>query len=233
VSADQNWYPPCKVAVETVIACCLAVVSAPLILLLCLLVRLTSNGPGIYGQVRVGRHGKPYRIYKIRTMAHDCERVSGPKWSTAGDPRVTALGRWLRLTHLDELPQLWNVLRGEMSLVGPRPERPEFVKQLEPVVRNYGTRLTVRPGITGLAQVQLPPDEDLDGVRRKVACDEVYVRSMSPWLDLRIVLGTALKVAGMPFEVTSRLLVLPGVTRDQTAREPSESEEPVTQWQTA
>src|SRR6185437_12895673 len=121
------------------------------------------------------------------------------------------LGRLLRAAHLDELPQLWNVLRGEMSLVGPRPERPEFVRQLERVIPQYRDRLRVRPGITGLAQVQLPPDEDLAGVRRKVACDAVYVEAMGPWLDARILVGTVLKVVGVPVTLRRRALRLPGV----------------------
>src|SRR5206468_10815773 len=138
---------------------------------LMLLVRATSRGPAIFKQVRLGRGGRPYALYKIRSMAHDCERLTGPRWATAKDPRVTPLGRFLRRSHLDELPQLWNVIRGEMSLVGPRPERPEFVARLERQVPGYRERLGILPGITGLAQVQLPPDEDLDHVRRKVACD--------------------------------------------------------------
>ena len=225
--AAMAWYPPLKATADTLFAAVLLMLTGPLILVLMVLVRLNSAGPGLYGQVRLGRGGRRYRIYKIRTMAHDCERDTGPRWSTPGDPRVTALGRWLRRTHLDELPQLWNVLRGEMSLVGPRPERPEFVAQLERVIPDYGARLAVRPGITGLAQVQLPPDEDLEGVRRKVACDAVYVASMSPWLDARIVLGTAMKLSGVPFAMTRRLLRLPGVVPAPFAV----CEEVVTQFQ--
>jgi lipopolysaccharide/colanic/teichoic acid biosynthesis glycosyltransferase len=223
--AASAWYPPLKAASESAAAAALLLLTGPLILALTTLVRLTSPGPGLYSQVRLGRGGRSYRIYKIRTMSHDCERGTGPRWSTPGDPRVTALGRWLRRTHLDELPQLWNVVRGEMSLVGPRPERPEIAAQLQQAIPGYGTRLAVRPGITGLAQVQLPPDEDLGGVRRKVACDAVYVTAMSPWLDARIVLATALKLSGVPFAVTRRLLRLPGV-----APVP-EREEVVTQFQ--
>jgi len=223
--ASPSWYPACKDIADAILASVLLVLTGPLILLVMSLVRLTSYGPGLYAQVRLGRNGRPYKIYKIRTMAHDCELKSGPQWSTAGDPRITPLGRWLRKTHLDELPQLWNVVRGDMSLVGPRPERPEFVRQLEHVIPNYRTRLQVRPGITGLAQVQLPPDEDFAGVSRKVACDAVYVASMSPWLDLRILAGTAMKVVGTPFDVTRRLLVLPGLHAVSPAGgEPVESE---------
>jgi lipopolysaccharide/colanic/teichoic acid biosynthesis glycosyltransferase len=210
-SAAGALYPPFKAGADAALALALLALTGPLIVVLAALVRLTSAGPGLYSQVRLGRNGRRYRIYKLRTMAYDCERSSGPRWSTPGDPRVTRLGRVLRQTHLDELPQLWNVLRGEMSLVGPRPERPEFVAQLEQAIPDYGARLLVRPGITGLAQVQLPPDEDFAGVSRKVACDAVYVASISPWLDFRILFGTALKVFGVPYYVTSRCLALPGV----------------------
>jgi lipopolysaccharide/colanic/teichoic acid biosynthesis glycosyltransferase len=204
-------YTSYKAVVDVVLASILLILTAPLILLTIALVRLSSTGPGIYAQVRLGRGGRPYKIYKIRTMTHDCERQSGPQWSTAGDPRVTALGRLLRRTHLDELPQLWNVLRGEMSLVGPRPERPVFVRRLETAIPSYRVRMEVLPGITGLAQVQFPPDEDLASVQRKVACDAVYVASVSFWLDARILLGTVFKVAGAPYEFTRRVLCLPGM----------------------
>jgi lipopolysaccharide/colanic/teichoic acid biosynthesis glycosyltransferase len=204
-----SWYAACKAPADVVAALLLLALTGPLILLLLALVRLTSRGPALYTQSRLGLGGRPYKIYKIRTMRHDCERLTGPQWSTVGDPRVTLLGRFLRPSHLDELPQLWNVVRGEMSLVGPRPERPEFVRQLERAIPGYRERLRVRPGITGLAQVQLPPDEDLVSVSRKVLYDAYYVRRMDLWLDLRIVLGTALKVFGVPFTVTRRILFLP------------------------
>ena len=134
-----------------------------------IVVKLTSRGPAFYTQIRLGQDGRAYAIYKLRTMTHDCEKLSGPQWSKKGDCRVTAVGRLLRRSHLDELPQLWNVLRGEMSLIGPRPERPEFVPRLERSLPHYRARLHVRPGVTGLAQVQLPPDTDLGSVRRKLA----------------------------------------------------------------
>src|SRR5262249_17904057 len=145
--------------------------SAVLILYAMALVRLTSRGSAIYRQTRLGLNGRPFTIYKIRTMYHDSERLTGPQWSRPGDPRVTPIGRILRATHIDELPQLWNVLRGEMSLVGPRPERPELAAGLERELPSYRDRLAVRPGVTGLAQVQLPPDTDVESVRRKLAYD--------------------------------------------------------------
>jgi lipopolysaccharide/colanic/teichoic acid biosynthesis glycosyltransferase len=178
-------------------------------LVLFVLVRLTSRGPAFYSQIRLGLGGRPYRIYKFRSMVLDSEAATGARWSTPGDPRVTPLGRILRATHLDELPQLWNVLRGEMSLVGPRPERPEFVVQLERAIPYYRERLTVRPGVTGLAQVQLPPDVDLRSVRRKVAYDLYYTRHMSLWLDLRLIASTAAGVLGVPFAVSRTILRIP------------------------
>ena len=109
---------------DFILACVLMIVAAPVILFTMVLVRLTSRGWPLYSQERLGMGGKPFTMYKIRTMYCDCERLTGPRWSTRGDTRVTPIGRVLRATHLDELPQLWNILRGEMSLVGPRPERP-------------------------------------------------------------------------------------------------------------
>jgi lipopolysaccharide/colanic/teichoic acid biosynthesis glycosyltransferase len=202
-------YAQVKALADFVTACCLLVLAAPLILLSALLVKLTSRGPAFYSQTRLGRGGRPFTIYKMRTMYHDCERQGGPRWSTAGDPRITPVGHFLRRTHLDELPQLWNVLRGDMSLVGPRPERPEFVPQLEWAIPHYRRRLLVRPGVTGLAQVQLPADTDLESVRRKLAYDLYYLGEMSLWLDVRILLGTALKVFGVSFRTLRKLFRMP------------------------
>jgi lipopolysaccharide/colanic/teichoic acid biosynthesis glycosyltransferase len=188
-----------KAAVDGVAALLLLVLTAPLILSAMLLVKLTSRGPALYSQTRLGRHGLPFTIFKIRTMVHECESLTGARWSVPGDARVTPVGRWLRKTHIDELPQLWNVLCGAMSLVGPRPERPEFVPRLEQALPHYRARLLVRPGVTGLAQVQLPPDTDLGSVRTKLAYDLHYVRDIGFWLDVRISWATVLKMAGVPF----------------------------------
>jgi lipopolysaccharide/colanic/teichoic acid biosynthesis glycosyltransferase len=133
---------PIKRLVDLVLALVLTALTAPLLLLAVVLVKLTSAGPVIYSQTRLGLGRRAFTIYKVRSMYHDCERLSGPKWSTDNDPRVTAVGRFLRRTHLDELPQLWNVLRGEMSLVGPRPERPEIIARIENVIVRYNERLS-------------------------------------------------------------------------------------------
>ena len=202
-------YDSVKVVADAVLALLLLVLAAPVILLAAVAVKLTSRGPAFYFQRRLGRHGRPYRIFKIRTMVQNCESRTGPCWATARDPRVTAVGWFLRRTHLDELPQLWNVLRGEMSLVGPRPERPEFLPVLEEKIPYYRQRLGVRPGMTGLAQVQLPPDSDLDSVRRKLMYDLYYVRERGLWLDLQVLLTTACYLLGVPFAVPRRLLRVP------------------------
>jgi lipopolysaccharide/colanic/teichoic acid biosynthesis glycosyltransferase len=202
-------YASRKRAFDLLLALALCVPALPLILLASLLVKLTSRGPVFYSQVRLGLGGRPFRIFKIRTMVQESE-ANGPSWSRAGDPRVTPVGRFLRTTHLDELPQLWNILVGDMSLVGPRPERPEFVPSLEQAIPRYRDRLQVRPGITGLAQVQLPPDTDLESVRRKLACDLFYVRHLGWWLDLRLMIATSFHLVTPAFRWPCRLLRIPG-----------------------
>jgi lipopolysaccharide/colanic/teichoic acid biosynthesis glycosyltransferase len=186
------------------VAAGLLVLAGPLILLLLLLVRVTSRGPAIYRQVRVGRHGRPFVMYKIRTMRQDAEALTGAVWARGDDPRATRLGRFLRRTHLDELPQLANVVRGQMCLLGPRPERPEIVDGLIGLIPGYLDRLAVLPGVTGLAQIALPPDEDLSGVRRKLAADLAYVRHAQPTLDLKIIACTLLQVCGVKARTTLR-----------------------------
>jgi lipopolysaccharide/colanic/teichoic acid biosynthesis glycosyltransferase len=208
--ADLGWYLLPKHVADWLAALVLLVLTLPLLIVAALLVKLTSRGPIVYSQVRLGRNGKPFSIFKLRTMVHNCESMTGPQWSKPGDNRVTPVGRFLRRSHLDELPQLWNVLRGDMSLVGPRPERPEFVPQLEQAIPFYRGRLLVRPGITGLAQVQLPPDTDLYSVRRKLAHDVYYIRCLSFWLDFRILLATLFGFLCVPYAVTRVLLRLPG-----------------------
>jgi lipopolysaccharide/colanic/teichoic acid biosynthesis glycosyltransferase len=221
------WHAPdpglrTKAAIDLILAAVLLVLAAPVMLIAAVLVRLTSSGPALYSQTRVGLHGMVFRIYKLRTMYHECEAVSGIQWATAHDPRVTPLGRILRRTHIDELPQLWNVLRGEMSLVGPRPERPEFVAKLGRDVAGYMERLRVRPGVTGLAQIQLPPDTDIDSVRRKLIYDLHYIHHRGLWLDFRIIVGTVFKMCHVPFSVARRVLRIPagGVVEPVSVRDP-------------
>jgi lipopolysaccharide/colanic/teichoic acid biosynthesis glycosyltransferase len=216
--APVSWVSEiCKRSGDVIAALLLLILTAPLLLLAMLLIKLTSRGPVLYTQTRVGRHGLPFTIYKLRSMIHKCESLTGARWAVPGDPRVTLVGGFLRRTHLDELPQLWNVLRGDMSLVGPRPERPEFVPQLEQAIPCYRERLRVRPGVTGLAQVQLPADTDLDSVRVKLAYDLYYVRNCGLWLDARIMLSTALKMIGLPFRALRQLFRFPRREAIETA----------------
>jgi lipopolysaccharide/colanic/teichoic acid biosynthesis glycosyltransferase len=187
-------YSTLKRVMDVILALAIVVVAAPIVALAAVLVKLTSRGPVLYSQTRVGRAGRPFTIWKIRSMYHNCEQFSGARWSQKGDPRVMPIGRLLRRSHFDELPQLWNILRGDMSLVGPRPERPEFVPQLEQAIPNYHDRLLVLPGVTGLAQIHLGPDTDLASVERKLMFDLYYIKHLSFWADFRILLATAVHV---------------------------------------
>jgi lipopolysaccharide/colanic/teichoic acid biosynthesis glycosyltransferase len=213
----HRWYLSCKRVADFLLAALLTVPAVPLILLAALLVKLTSRGPAFYTQTRVGEDGRLFSIWKIRSMVHNCESLTGPRWSIPGDPRITRVGAFLRASHLDELPQLLNVLRGEMSLIGPRPERPEFVPELERELPGYWQRLAVRPGVTGLAQVQLPPDSDLTSVRNKLAHDLYYIRHLSPWLDARLLVCTAFYALGLPFGIAGSLLGIPNSTAVEQA----------------
>jgi exopolysaccharide biosynthesis polyprenyl glycosylphosphotransferase len=165
-------------------------VALPLMALVALAIRASSNGPVLYSQTRVGRNGAPFTIYKFRSMQVDAEATSGAVWSVENDPRVTRLGRFLRRTRLDELPQLWNVLRGDMSFIGPRPERPEFVANLEREIPYYGQRHVVRPGITGWAQVRHGYGATVEDAQEKLQFDLFYIKHMSFPFDVYIVLET-------------------------------------------
>ncbi len=214
-----------KRAADVIISAILVVFFSPVMLLVALAVRVTSRGPVIFRQTRVGlnlrakkrdrRHssdtveppegidrrdpnrdrrrgrgyGKPFTLYKFRTMKIDAER-HGAQFAVKGDPRVTYIGRFLRKTRLDELPQLWNVLRGEMSLVGPRPERPEFIDTLSAEIPNYINRLGLKPGLTGLAQVINGYDNNIESFKRKVNLDLLYLQNCCFWNDLKILFRT-------------------------------------------
>ena len=163
---------------------------APVMAIIGILVKVDSEGPMIYSQVRVGKDGNFFKMYKFRTMSQNAEKESGPTWAKKNDPRATRLGSFLRATHLDELPQLFNVLRGEMSLVGPRPERPHFVDELKKVIPHYERRLNAKPGITGLAQIKRTYDETLKDVKTKVRYDRFYIEKMCPFLDVKVLVLT-------------------------------------------
>lgn len=183
-------------------------IASPLLLLIAVLIRLTSKGPILYAQTRVGIDrrwrsalalherriedlgGQVFTIYKFRTMRVDAERHIGAVWAQENDPRVTWIGRYLRILRLDELPQLWNVVLGDMNLVGPRPERPSIVARLREDIPEYQFRHRVKPGITGLAQLNQSYDATLDDVRSKVRWDLAYIERQSLLLDVRILLTT-------------------------------------------
>jgi len=205
----QTAYLPLRRGLDFSLALVLTVIALPIVVLAALAIRLTSRGPAFYTQIRTGRGGVPFTIYKLRTMIDKCESLTGPRWTIPGDSRVTPLGWLLRRTHIDELPQLLNVLKGEMSLIGPRPERPEFVGELSKALPGYDDRHAVLPGITGLAQVQLPPDSDIESVRQKLICDLHYVRHFSLWLDARILLATGLHALGMSFGMLTSCGIVP------------------------
>ena len=169
----------------------------PLMIVIAAAVWIADRGPVLFAQERVGWRRRSFRMLKFRTMIKHAEHATGPTWSWAGDPRVTRVGRILRATHLDELPQLWNVLQGEMSFVGPRPERLMFVEQLERVIPGYTHRLAIRPGITGLSQLRNGYDESLRSVRRKIRYDLLYVRRGCTLLDTMILLDTGLLMVGL------------------------------------
>jgi lipopolysaccharide/colanic/teichoic acid biosynthesis glycosyltransferase len=154
-----------------------------------LAVRLSSPGPIFFRQTRVGRSGRLINIFKFRTMRQDAE-ANGAVWAAKNDPRVTMVGRFMRKTRLDEIPQLWNVLRGDMAFVGPRPERPEFVKWLTSEIPYYNLRHMIRPGITGWAQVRYQYGANLEETKRKLEYDLYYVKNMSLGLDLLIIFET-------------------------------------------
>lgn len=186
----QAWEQSLKRVFDFVFSFVVLVVGLPIWVLVGILVRLTSKGPAIYRQTRIGQHGKAFTMLKFRTMANNAESETGPVWATVGDSRYTKLGRWLRKTRLDEVPQFWNVWKGDMSLVGPRPERPFFVEQLTKEIPLYSRRHRVKPGITGWAQVKWKYDTSLEDVQQKVKYDLFYIENMSFRKDLQILFRT-------------------------------------------
>jgi exopolysaccharide biosynthesis polyprenyl glycosylphosphotransferase len=174
---------------DTLIAGAALVAAAPLMLLVAVLIRLEGRGPISYSQIRVGQGGRPFTLYKFRTMCGDAE-LNGSTWARPNDPRVTFVGGMLRRLRLDELPQLWNILKGDMSVVGPRPERPEFVGPLAALIPFYDERHLIKPGLTGWAQINYPYGSNIADARRKLQLDLYYVKHMSLELDLIILLRT-------------------------------------------
>jgi lipopolysaccharide/colanic/teichoic acid biosynthesis glycosyltransferase len=222
----QGYYPPQdrhnKPQVETpkyfvrkalwmrVLAGLLLVGCSPVMLLAMLLVCLTSPGPALFRQTRLGKDGKLFEVLKIRTMYRDAEKLCGPTLCRPGDSRITPVGRSLRFLHLDELPQLINVVRGEMCLIGPRPERPEIIlrHRLRETIPGFVERTNVLPGVTGLAQINLPADQTAQCVIPKVKLDLEYIQSANASLDFRILLCTAMRMVGIRHGRAVRLLGL-------------------------
>ncbi len=211
LSTKQKLYFAFSARVNQLAALLLLIPGLPIMFFLIILVHITSPGPAIYKQRRVGKDGKVFNLMKIRTMLKDAEAKTGPVWTAKNDPRITRLGRILRPLHLDELPQLFNVLFGQMALIGPRPERPEFTAILEKKIPGYMFRTSVLPGITGLAQINLPPDSDLDSVRRKLVLDSEYINNANLMMDIRIFFCTSMRIIGLPGKSCARVA---GIARE-------------------
>jgi lipopolysaccharide/colanic/teichoic acid biosynthesis glycosyltransferase len=177
-------------ALSLVISLIGLILALPFIPLIMLVIRFGSKGPVFYTQTRVGKNGRLFKMVKFRTMRQDAEAANGPQWAVENDPRVTRVGKFLRASRLDDIPQLWCVLKGDMALVGPRPERPEFVELLSKEIRYYDVRHKVRPGITGWAQVKYKHVNTVEDAREELAHDLFYIKNASIGLDLLIVFLT-------------------------------------------
>jgi lipopolysaccharide/colanic/teichoic acid biosynthesis glycosyltransferase len=180
-------------ALDILLSLVLLPLSAPLLLIAVLLIKVETPGPALYRQERLGLNNARFVMLKLRTMHVNAE-AAGPRWAAMRDPRVTRVGRWLRLTHIDELPQFFNVLAGTMSVIGPRPERPHFVEHLVSVIPRYDERVSVKPGITGWAQVNYPYGASVQDASKKLAFDLYYLENRTFALDLRILLATVRNV---------------------------------------
>lgn len=191
---SSYWLRWCKRSVEWMASVAGLVVLGPFILLIALAIKLDSRGPVLCRQVRVGKRGKPFELIKFRSMRVDAEQIAGPQWACEDDSRITRVGRFLRKLHLDESPQFINILRGDMSFVGPRPERPHFVEQLKQQIPYYNLRHSVRSGLTGWAQVSYPYGASVEDAKRKLEYDLFYIKNMSIFLDLLIMFHTVKEV---------------------------------------
>ena len=179
-----------KRASDLAVSLALMIVTLPLVLVTAILIKLDSPGPVLYRQERTGLHGKPFTLFKFRSMSTDAEVAGQPQWAQKRDPRVTRIGAFIRASRIDELPQLLNVLSGEMSMIGPRPERPVFVRQLAEVIPLYNHRAYVKPGLTGWAQVNFPYGASIEDAREKLAYDLYYVKNRGILLDVVILFST-------------------------------------------
>ncbi|MFA5185757.1 MAG: sugar transferase [Patescibacteria group bacterium] len=187
---EKAWYDAVKRICDIILSLPIGLFTLVVLPFLAILIKLTSPGPVFYTQIRIGKHGKPFRILKLRTMKRDAESSGKPQFATVDDPRITKVGKFLRSARLDELPQIWNVLRGDLSLIGPRPERPEFVEELTRQMPYYGLRHLTRPGLTGWAQVNFPYASTFEDNLKKLQYDLYYIKNRSPLLDVAILLKT-------------------------------------------
>lgn len=182
-----------KRAVDISLALLGLIAAVPIILVLGMLIKIQSPGPVMYSQRRVGLHRKPFRMYKLRSMVTDAE-ADGPQLSYPGDVRVIPVGRFMRKYHLDEIPNLWNVLTGDMSIVGPRPEREYFIDKIETRAPEYEKLLRIKPGLTSLGMVKYGYAYDVDGMISRMKYDMIYLDEMSMWFDIKIMCHTVLTV---------------------------------------
>ncbi|MDJ0773982.1 MAG: sugar transferase [Mastigocoleus sp. MO_167.B18] len=174
---------------DVILSIFLLLTLSPFMFLVAIAIKLDSQGGIFYSQVRTGLHGKTFKVYKFRSMYQDAEK-QGVKWAEERDSRITNVGHWIRLFRIDELPQVWNVIRGEMSLIGPRPERPEFDLKLKQVIPYYELRYSVKPGITGWAQVMYPYGASIKDAAEKLSYDLYYIKNYSWWLEIKIFVKT-------------------------------------------
>ncbi|NIR50717.1 undecaprenyl-phosphate glucose phosphotransferase [candidate division KSB1 bacterium] len=185
-----EWERKVKRLMDIVISSAILLLFSPASLLIALAIKLDSKGPVLYKQKRVGKDGKEFTIYKFRSMIHNAESLTGPRWAERKDPRITRVGRIIRRPRIDEVPQFLNVLKGEMSLIGPRPERPYFVETFKKQIPFYARRLKVKPGITGWAQIKGDYDTSIENVKSKLQYDLFYLENMSLRMDLKILINT-------------------------------------------
>ncbi len=190
----RRYFETAKEIVDIILGAIVLLLMLPILGLCAAIIKLSSRGPVMYKQIRVGKDGRIFRMYKLRTMYVDAESTSGAVWARKGDPRIVPICRWMRRSHLDELPQLLNVIKGEMSLVGPRPERPEILTELENIYPQVRKRLSVMPGITGLAQVRNGYDTSIDQFRHKLEADMEYIERRKWSLELSILARTVTKL---------------------------------------
>ena len=189
-----EWEKKVKRIMDFVVSLIILLVAFPVVFITAIAIKLDSKGPIFYKQERMGQKGKIFKILKFRSMVQDAEKVSGPVWSTKDDPRITSVGRIVRKLRIDEIPQMYNIFKGDMSLVGPRPERPYFVEKLSTEIPLYRRRLKVRPGLTGWAQVKHKYDESIEDVKVKLRYDLFYIENMSLRMDLNILFRTVFVV---------------------------------------